>query len=177
MRLESSFQEGLLIVPSFIYIIRFVGKKIKMAEKYKLSFEIIPSAAWNVNLRTVFPKKVWDFIRKDAYERANGKCSICGEKVNRLEAHERWSFDKKNKIQKLEDVIGICHLCHMVIHIGRTQLIGQEDVAINHFKKVNRCDYQGYINELKRANEVNIDLSKIDEWNLDLTWLQRFNNN
>ena len=141
---------------------------------FKLNFEIVPTGAWNNNLRTVLSKKAWDYIRKDAYARANGKCSICGRTVKRLEAHERWSYNKETAKQKLEDVIAICHACHSVIHIGRTQLLGYEDDAIKHFKKVNNCDYQGYIKALTVATNESVELSTVGEWNLDLTWLSRF---
>lgn len=140
----------------------------------KLEIEIMPTGAWNNNLRTALSKKAWDFIRKDAYERAHNKCSICGRPSTRLEAHERWSFDKERGVQKLEDVLAVCHACHSVIHIGRTQLLGFEDSAIKHFKRVNGCDYQGYIQALKKANEKSIELSTVGEWSLDLTWLGRF---
>lgn len=141
---------------------------------FKLNFEIVPTGAWNNNLRTVLSKKAWDYIRKDAYARASGKCSICGRAVKRLEAHERWSYNKETAKQKLEDVIAICHACHSVIHIGRTQLLGYEDDAIKHFKKVNNCDYQGYIKALTLATNESVELSTVGEWNLDLTWLSRF---
>ena len=143
-------------------------------DKLKLNFEIMPTGAWNNNLRTVFTKKAWDYIRKDAYARANGKCVICGRPVKRLEAHERWSYNKQTATQKLEDVIAVCHACHSVIHIGRTQVIGKEDDAIKHFKKVNNCDYQVYIKALTDATLVSVDLSTIGEWSLDLTWLERY---
>ena len=140
----------------------------------KLQFEIVPTACWYNNLRNVLSKRAWDFIRKDAYSRANGKCMICNRSVKRLEAHEKWEYVEETHTQKLVDVIAICHLCHSVIHIGRTQLIGEEDRAIKHFIKVNKCDYQGYIKMLKKANDENIELSKIDDWVLDLSWLKRF---
>ena len=143
-------------------------------EKLKLNFEIVPTGAWNNNMRTVLSKKAWDYIRKDAYARANGKCSICGRQVKRLEAHERWSYNKLAAIQKLEEVIAICHACHSVIHIGRTQLLGFEDDAIKHFRKVNGCDYQGYIKALSNATVKSVELSTVGEWSLDLTWLSRF---
>ena len=142
--------------------------------KIKLNFELIPSGAWNFNLRTQLTKKAWDFIRKTAYSESGFKCKICGANAKRLEAHEKWHFDKDKHIQKLEDVVAVCHNCHLVIHIGRTQLLGQEDRAIAHFKKVNNLDYQGYISCLKKANEENIELSKIDDWVLDLEYLKRY---
>ncbi len=143
-------------------------------DKLKLDFEILPSGAWNNNLRTLFSKKAWDFIRKDAYARADGKCSICGRKVNRIEAHERWEFDKTSCVQKLMGVLAVCNACHTVIHIGRAQLLGLEDRAIKHFEKVNGCDYQGYISALKKANDRCIELSTVSEWALDISWIERF---
>ena len=143
-------------------------------QNFRLNFEIVPTGAWNNNLRAVLSKKGWDFIRKDAYARAGGKCSICNRPVKRLEAHERWSYNVETHVQKLVDVIAICHACHSVIHIGRTQLLGFEDDAIKHFKKVNKCDYQGYVLALGEATQKSVELSTIDSWTLDLTWLERF---
>ena len=143
-------------------------------DKLKLGFEIIPTSVWGYNLRSELSKQAWDYIRKDAYEKANGKCTICGAYRKRLEAHERWEFDISTKTQKLKDVIAVCHSCHSVIHIGRTQAIGEEDKAIIHFKKVNGVDYSVYINALKRANEENLKLSTIDDWVLDLSYLKNY---
>ncbi len=143
-------------------------------KELKLGFEIIPTGAWNFNLRTTLSKKAWDFIRKNAYAKADGKCQICGAIRNRLEAHEEWEFNKDTKTQKLTGVIAICHSCHQVKHIGRTQLIGEENKAIAHFKRVNNTDFQGYITALKEANERNIELSSVYEWNLDLSYLKTY---
>ena len=148
----------------------------KIMKNLKLNFEILPSGAFNNNLRAVLSKKAWDFIRKDAYERYAHKCSICGAKPKRLEAHEVWSFDLFSKTQTLEDVISVCHLCHSVIHISRTQLIGEEDKAIVHFKKVNGVDFSAYTTALKQANLKNVELDKVDEWALNLDWLKRYIN-
>ncbi len=143
-------------------------------KKLKLNFEIIPTGAFNFNLRSQFSKKAWDIIRKDAYSRANGKCSICNRPTARLEAHEVWEFNKDKKVQKLIDVIGICHSCHTVIHINRAHLTNEIDKAIAHFKRVNGVDYQGYILALKEANEKNVELNKIYDWSLDLNYLKKF---
>jgi hypothetical protein len=99
---------------------------------------------------------------------------ICARKVKRLEAHERWSYDEKTKVQKLEEVIAVCHSCHSVIHIGRTQLIGEEEKAIAHFCKVNKCNYSDYIKALGKANEDHRRRNQIPEWGLDLTYLKRY---
>lgn len=141
---------------------------------YKLNFELVPDGCWYSNLRSVLKPKAWDILRKDAYERACGKCMICARKATRLEAHERWSYDEENKVQKLEEIIAVCHSCHSVIHIGRTQLLGDEEKAIAHFCKVNECSYADYIKALGKANEDHIRRNKIDEWGLDLSWLNRY---
>ena len=139
--------------------------------EFKLKFEIVPDGCWYSNLRTALPKKVWDVVRKDAYARANGKCMICARPASRLEAHERWSYDEQKGIQKLEDVIAVCHACHSVIHIGRTQLLGDEDKAIAHFCRVNKCGYSDYIKELGRANEEHKRRNLVSEWGLDISFL------
>lgn len=99
---------------------------------------------------------------------------ICGATTRRLEAHERWEYDEKNCVQKLADVVAVCHSCHEVIHIGRTQLLGGEERACAHFMKVNGCTYAEYRKSLGEANEAHRRHNKIPEWKLDLGWLSRF---
>ncbi len=140
----------------------------------KLEFELVPDGCWYSNLRSVLKREQWDVIRKDAYARAKGKCMICGTPCSHLEAHERWSYDETLAIQKLEDVIAVCPQCHAVIHIGRTQLKGDEKAASEHFMKVNGVNYAEYRKALGDANTVHARRNKIPEWALDLSWLKRF---
>lgn len=139
----------------------------------KLNFELVPDGCWYSNLRSNLPKEVWDVIRKKAYARAGGKCMICGAPATRLEAHERWRYDDESKVQSLADIIAVCRLCHEVIHIGRTQLIGKEEEAIEHFIKVNDCSYAEYRRELGKANALHRERSKY-EWQLDVSNLNKF---
>ena len=141
---------------------------------YKLNFELVPDGCWKQNLRAILSKKQWDFLSKDVKRKANGRCMICGKKTTRLEAHEKWSYDEKNAIQKLENVVAICKDCHSVIHIGRTQLFGDEERAEKHFMKVNDCTYADYRKVLGQANENHKRLNLVNEWALDLTWLKHW---
>lgn len=143
-------------------------------KQYKLDFEFVPDSCWYSNLRTILSKRQWDFIRQDAKNRAEGKCVICGRKTSRLEAHEKWSYDQNNAVQKLEDVIAVCHDCHSVIHMGRTQLMGDASRAENHFMSVNKCNYAQFRERLGKANVEHQQRNKISEWKIDLTWLKRF---
>lgn len=139
----------------------------------KLNFELVPDSCWYSNLRTLLPPGGWDAVRRRAYARAGGRCMICGAPVRRLEAHERWSYDEANAVQKLEDVVAVCHACHEVIHIGRTQLAGREREASEHFMKVNGCSYAEYKRALGEANADHRRRNTIPEWKLDISVLPR----
>ena len=145
-----------------------------MTLSFKLDFELVPDGCWQSNLRTILSKRQWDYVRKDAISRANGKCMICGRKTNRLEAHERWDYDIIKGVQVLKDVVAVCCDCHAVIHIGRTQLKGDEIRAEKHFMKVNNCTYSEYRKALGVANELHQKRNEISEWAIDLSWLKKF---
>lgn len=140
----------------------------------KLNFELVPDSCWYSNLRSILSPAQWDIVRRDAYARAKGKCMICGAPTSRLEAHEKWSYDEDNRVQKLETVVAICKSCHEVIHIGRTSLIGNEERACAHFMKVNGCTYAEYRKALGEANGAHRRRNAVPEWKLDISWLKRF---
>ncbi len=140
----------------------------------KLEFEMVPDGCWYSNLRSILSKKQWDYLKLDAKRRASGKCMICGKKTDRLEAHEKWSYNEKTKTQKLEDIVAVCKDCHSVIHIGRTQLKGDEERAEKHYMEVNNCSYAEYRKNLGKANELHKRLNLVPEWKLDLTYLKRY---
>ena len=141
---------------------------------HKLKFELVPDGCWYSNLRAILSKKQWDFLKAYAKEQSGGKCAICGRKTDRLDAHEVWSYDRENAVQKLEDVISVCKDCHSVIHIGRTQLKGDEERAEKHYMKVNNCTYAEYRKALGLANEEHIKNNLVSEWKIDLTYLKKF---
>lgn len=144
---------------------------MKEYKDYKLKFELVPEGCWYSNLRSVLPPQAWDKIRRAAYARANGKCSVCQKPTRRLEAHERWSYDEENAVQTLVDVVALCSDCHSVVHIARTQLMGRGDEAMEHFMRVNECSQMEYHEALRIANEEHFRRNKIYEWSLDLKWL------
>lgn len=99
---------------------------------------------------------------------------ICGCPSRRLEAHEQWEYDEENAVQILKDVVAVCAKCHAVIHIGRTQLVGNEKEAEEHFMKVNGATYAEYRKALGEANEAHRRRNLIPEWKLDLSYLKKF---
>lgn len=140
----------------------------------KLNFELVPDGCWYSNLRSILSPAQWDVVRREAYARAGGRCMICGAPSHRLEAHERWEYDEERCVQKLADVVAVCKSCHEVIHIGRTQLMGGEVRASEHFMKVNGCTYAEYRKALGEANEAHIRRNLVPEWKLDLGYLKKF---
>ncbi len=143
-----------------------------MEKDYPLHFEIVPEECWYKNLRSALPKELWDKIRFDAYARAKGKCMICGRPTKRLEAHEKWSYDEKQALQKLVDVIAVCRNCHEVIHIGRTQLVGRGDDAMEHFMKVNHATQSEFHLELTKTNEEYKKRNLVENWTTDISWIK-----
>ena len=141
-----------------------------MPKQYKLNFQLVPDGCWYTNLRSALPKQVWDRLRRAAYARAGGRCSICG-KTGRLEAHEVWSYDDQNHIQKLEDIIAVCPACHEVIHIGRPSLLGTEPRAPEPFMRVPGCTQSEYHAALGEANRVHAERSR-HEWVTDISKLK-----
>lgn len=140
----------------------------------KLNFELVPDCCWYSNLRSILSPAQWDTVRKEAYSRAGGRCMICEAKTSRLEAHERWEYDEENRVQRLSAVVAVCRACHEVIHIGRTQLLGNEERAAEHFMKVNGCTYAEYRKALGEANATHRRRNQIPEWSLDLSYLKKF---
>lgn len=89
-----------------------------------------------------------------------------------MEAHERWSYNDEIGLQKLEDVLALCHACHEVVHIARTQLVGRGAEAMEHFMHVNACSQSDFHAELARVNTEYLQRNKIEEWTTDISWLK-----
>lgn len=146
-------------------------------KEYKLNFAFIPEECWKYNLRHLLSPAAWDTVRRDAYKRAGYQCRICGRGNCRLEAHEKWSFNVKTRVQKLEDVLALCHDCHAVIHYQRTALCeGAEGAkkAQEHFMRVNGCTQTEFHAALARAAKRHEILNATQEWQTDLSFLKRF---
>ena len=140
-------------------------------KSYKLTFEMVPEECWYSNLRSVLKPADWDIIRKDAYARAGGRCTICGRSA-RLEAHEKWSYDNEWALQKLEDVVALCRECHEVKHISRTQLMGRGMDAMEHFMRVNQCSQMDFHDALQQTNEEYLQRNRVEGWVTDISWLK-----
>lgn len=113
-----------------------------MGVMMKLTIELVPSTAWNNNLRSYLTQEGWGFVRRKCYQEANHHCEICGGqggngRKHPVEAHEKWDFVNGEVV--LRGVIALCPPCHEVKHMGRAEATGNYARALKHFMKVNGC--------------------------------------
>jgi hypothetical protein len=144
-----------------------------MQQKLKLNIELVPSSAWQNNLRGLLKKEMWEDLRKNVYKKFNYRCVICNIPTQRLHAHEVWEYDDKNHIQKLKDIIALCSRCHAVKHIGFAGIQASKgelnyEGLVKHFMKVNGCDRVVFDKHLKMAYIKFEERSKY-EWSLDFS--------
>lgn len=132
----------------------------------KLEIEMIPSSSWGVNARSLLSKGQWDIVRRKVYAAAHHKCEICGAD-GRMEAHEKWVYDEKNKIQKLEGLVSLCHSCHEVKHFGRSSLKGKKEKCIQHLMKVNKWKRHEAIRHISNKQSQWQRRNKY-EWDVDM---------
>jgi len=133
-------------------------------KEFKLTIDLLPKGAWGNNLSRTLPQKNWDVLRKAAYEKANNKCSCCGNDKNGLEAHEVWEFDIPKKMQTLKDIVALCPVCHGVKHFRNSQRIGYGEHSKAHFLKINNCTLEDFALHYLEAENLFNERNKIKKW-------------
>jgi len=139
-----------------------------------LFIDLIPSTCWFSNVRSCIHPKDWDRVRKYIYERVNYCCECCGINTmndnsnGQLEAHERWNYDDKYKIQKLMRIIALCHQCHQSTHMGLAGILGKKYDAMEHLQKV-KCISQSEAEEENNEAFKLYRLRSICNWELDIS--------
>lgn len=134
-----------------------------------LNVELVPRTCFCTNVRSEVSKADWDIYRKAAYARAGHKCKVCKAK-GRLEAHEIFSYNDRTGVQKLEDIVGLCSLCHKCYHLGFAKVKGLYKEVREHLKYLNGWDdetmddYDDYVFSVWRSRSQH-------EWSLDLSKL------
>ena len=96
------------------------------------------------------------------------ECRKADDEVMKLKNH----IELFDNIKKVQGANNIMLSATLVKHIGRTQLVGEEADAMEHFMKVNRCSQMDYHAALAAANEEYRRRNKIEGWTTDITWLK-----
>ena len=142
--------------------------------------ELVPKSSWGQNLRKILTDDQWDIVRKDCYEKANHICEICGGTgkdqgyLHAVECHEKWDYTigSPNGHQVLTGVIALCPRCHMVKHMGLTEIRGKKVEAIQHMAHVNEY--------LVRDAYQDVSLGFVEwgnlnsySWKVDVSWVEK----
>lgn len=129
--------------------------------------DLVPRSVWWANLRVMLSPSQWKSLSKYVIQRAGAACEICGSTV-RLEAHERWDFDKSTGIQKLARIVCVCKLCHLSIHHGLAGELGFLEDVNAHIFALTLWDKREMNRHIKEACERWDELSQL-AWTVDIS--------
>ena len=152
------------------YEVLRVEAKVRISG-FRLKIELVPQPLWYRNLRNMLKEPGdWDIIRHRAYADSGHRCAVCGD-FGRLNCHEIWAYDDVHHVQKLMGFTALCDLCTRVKHIGQAEIMvsrGELDMnsVIRHFRRVNDCSYQDFLEAQRLAFEVWEERS-FCEWSQD----------
>jgi hypothetical protein len=118
----------------------------KELAKLKLWANLVPEQSFKANLRYILSKKEWNTIRLAVYRRDEYKCTICKRDDVKLNAHEDWIYDYKKGLQKLNNIIALCDLCHKNIHLGHSVSVDVEskEKIRQHWCKINNQNEEDF---------------------------------
>jgi hypothetical protein len=102
-----------------------------------LFVDLVPRSCWFTNVRSCVSPRDWERLHRMITNRAGRRCEICQRCEDResrrwLEAHERWAYDDKTKVQALRRLICLCTDCHTATHFGLASLKGKDGEAFKH---------------------------------------------
>ena len=129
--------------------------------------DLVPRSVWWANLRVMLSPSQWKFLSKYVIQRAGAVCEICGS-TTRLEAHERWDFDKRTGIQRLVRIVCMCKLCHLSIHIGLARVLGIREDIDAHIFSLTMWGKREMKHHIKEARERWDELSHL-AWTADVS--------
>lgn len=136
--------------------------------------DMLPSTAWEANLRTALSEAEWDRLRRFCYQAAGNRCVACGSRGEpHVEAHEAWGFDEKTGVQRLRGLLCLCPTCHKAKHLGYANRIGRLAQVYDRLCWLN--DWSPA--ELERAlKDVQARQEKLSQqsWTLDLSFLRTY---
>jgi hypothetical protein len=138
----------------------------------RLSIELVPSTCWYSNVRREVSRADWEVIRRAAYGAAGYRSEVCGGRgpQHPVECHERWHYDERQLVQRLERMVALCPACHQVKHLGHADITGHSAQARAHLADVNGWSRQQTDRYIAEAFASWQRRSR-NEWQLDITAL------
>lgn len=132
--------------------------------KKTLKITPIPSTTNGINVRTLLPADIWEYIRMEVYREAKGRCLYCDEKLTSFECHEVWRY--KGTTQILESFECLCSPCHMVHHAG-FHLINERTEVVDYAMKINNWTEDEFWKQLENAIYYRRSLNHVKKVNIN----------
>lgn len=123
-----------------------------------LTMPNVPRPLHALNPRSLMGKEEWDKQRAECYEKANGKCEICGYQCEKLQAHELYSYNYESCAGVYKRLIALCDKCHRSIHSGRLVTMTKEgNVPVYYFFQIVEHTFS-LISEYNKKNNTELRL-------------------
>jgi Domain of unknown function (DUF5710) len=140
-----------------------------------LFVDLVPSSCWFTNVRSCVDERDWERLRRMITRRAGSRCEACGQGEDRprrrwLEAHERWAYDERARVQSLRRLVCLCTDCHTATHIGLAGIKGRGQAAEEHLAAVTGMSPREVEQHVRSAFGVWRARSAVT-WTLDLSML------
>lgn len=139
----------------------------------KLTLDLIPASQFYNNVRAIVSKSQWNAIRNSVVSAVYNACEICNIYYDSLDCHEKWSYDDKKLIQKLEGMMALCKDCHQVKHFGLAEIQGKRTQALAHLMKINNISKIKAESYVKSEFEIWAARSQ-KSYTLDLSYLENY---
>lgn len=106
----------------------------------KLRPELVPEPLWELSAYRILGRSDWRRIRTDVLADMRGECVACtAAHPKGMVCHEVWYYDDAQSEATMTALTILCPACNFVHHMGRANLLGRADEAIQHMASVNRA--------------------------------------
>lgn len=120
-------------------------------------------------------------MRRDAYQRFDYKCAICGATDleqgfgHPVEAHEIWDYDFDTCTQYFEGLVALCPICHKVVHGDHNTFLLQDGKISSeefHRQEALKEEKAREVNGDARATTIKAHPWHLAEWKSDFSKLK-----
>ena len=138
----------------------------------KLEIEFVPIKLRYSSFWRVFSKEEWDSLKNKIIEKNGRRCQICGDTEDNLTLDVVWNYDDDQHVQRFEEFILLCEMCHYTKHLGVAGTLADRGLLdynklIDHFCKVNNCSREEFEEHRAKAFKIWEERSMY-KWKRDL---------
>jgi hypothetical protein len=136
---------------------------------------MVPASSWGSNLHRLLTDACWQHLRQQTFAACDYRCQVCGSAAP-LECHEVWVYNepmgsRDHGVQALEQLVGLCSLCHETQHLGFANRVGRLGQALSRLAFINDWTNEQVLEHYNDAVDDCTRRSKVG-WMLDLGRLE-----